>query len=188
SGKLVSNFTQTNISNAEVRLQMRLGYVGFASGFLIPWITNEAYVKETALAQDRIFNPTDVSIEETNLTIEFRFKQICWFEKEVYLLYEKWSGLLLWADSTACNYHLLLELESQSGGDDSNNGANNGDDSDNGAGERDNSNNENEADEIAEEEINPILIVAVIVGASSGFVVLGYIISKSRRLVKLKKK
>ncbi|MFX1258745.1 MAG: hypothetical protein ACFFAN_12865, partial [Promethearchaeota archaeon] len=109
SSGLKLNFTANNVSNAEAQMQMALGYMGFASGFLIP-IENMPWIKAMAYAQDTSFVPTRVQVEETYNLIYFGFEQVGGFEQKTHLTYDKKTGLLLWANTTAGNYKLELFL------------------------------------------------------------------------------
>ena len=95
AGILVSNHTFNNISNGEAAFNMLLGYNAFQSGFLVP-INNLTNLKEQALAQDTGFMLGDISVEETYSFISFDFKQDSGAQNTT-LVYEKQSGLLVWA-------------------------------------------------------------------------------------------
>ncbi len=95
AGMLISNHTFNNVSNGEAAFNMLLGYNAFQSGFLVP-INNLTKLKEQALAQDAGYMPGDITIEETYSFISFDFKQDSGAQNTT-LVYEKQSGLLVWA-------------------------------------------------------------------------------------------
>ncbi len=95
AGMLVSNHTFNNVSNGEAAFNILLGYNAFQSGFLVP-INNLTLLKEQALAQDAGFMPGDITVEETYSFISFDFKQDSGAQNTT-LVYEKQSGLLVWA-------------------------------------------------------------------------------------------
>ena len=95
AGMLVSNHTFNNVSNGEAAFNTLLGYNAFQSGFLVP-INNLTSLKEHALAQDTGFMAGDITIEETYSFISFDFKQDSGAQNTT-LVYEKQSGLLVWA-------------------------------------------------------------------------------------------
>lgn len=95
AGMLVSNHTFNNVSNGETAFNMLLGYNTFQSGFLVP-INNLTRLKEQALEQDTGFMTGDITIEETYSFISFDFKQDSGAQNTT-LVYEKQSGLLVWA-------------------------------------------------------------------------------------------
>jgi len=95
AGMLISNHTFSNVSNGEAAFNMLLGYNMFQSGFLVP-INNLTKLKEQALAQDAGYMPGDITVEETYSFISFDFKQDSGAQNTT-LVYEKQSGLLVWA-------------------------------------------------------------------------------------------
>ncbi len=111
---LLLNFTQSNISNKEVAYAMTIGYNDFQSGFLIPIMNNFTLVKELALQEANPGGPFDkegtVNVLETNLTVEITFEQTGGDQRN-YMIYEKRTGLLLWADVSITGYFLELKIE-----------------------------------------------------------------------------
>ena len=95
AGMLVSNHTFNNVSNGEAAFNTLLGYNSFQSGFLVP-INNLTKLKEQALAQDAGYMLGDIKVEETYNFISFDFKQDSGAQNTT-LVYEKQSGLLVWA-------------------------------------------------------------------------------------------
>ena len=95
AGMLISNHTFNNVSNGEAAFNMLLGYNAFQSGFLVP-INNLTKLKEQALAQDAGYMLGDITVEETYSFISFDFKQDSGTQNTT-LVYEKQSGLLVWA-------------------------------------------------------------------------------------------
>ncbi len=108
SGVLVSNFTLTNRSNTEVSFNLILGYNSFQPGFLIP-IDNLTNVKKMAIEQATSgYSKGKVIVEETFSFLYVSFES---GSMNLYLIYDRWTGLLVWAKSVAGNY--TLELNSQ---------------------------------------------------------------------------
>ncbi|MFX1596171.1 MAG: DUF4430 domain-containing protein [Promethearchaeota archaeon] len=107
SGILATNFTITNRSNSELGWAFTLGYNYFQPGFLIQIIDNLTRVKKLALQEASGFISGLVTIEETHLAIKITFDQINGDQKTD-LIYEKKTGLLLWANTTVSNF--LLEI------------------------------------------------------------------------------
>ena len=95
AGILVSNHTFNNVSNGEAAFNTLLGYNTFQSGFLVP-INNMTKLKDQALAQNTGFMTGDITVEETYSFISFDFKQDSGAQNTT-LIYEKQSGLLVWA-------------------------------------------------------------------------------------------
>ena len=107
-------FEYNNISNPDAALIINLKYNSFASGFLVPNMNNETWLKENALEQGDPGGPYDipgvVTIEETDLTIKITYDQIDGPQISS-MRYEKRTGLLLWTDSIAKNYRLTMTIE-----------------------------------------------------------------------------
>ncbi len=110
SGILLTNFTLTNRSNSELSWSLTLGYNNFQPGFLLQIINNLTKVKNLALDQASGIVDGLVSIEETQLTVKFSFDQIDGGQK-TYMIYEKRSGLLLWANTSVGSYLLEMVLD-----------------------------------------------------------------------------
>jgi len=96
-----------NISNREAALQMGIGFGGLQSGYMMPSIDNITFIKEIALTAA---NPGEVTIEETELTIQISYEQVGGFEQETHLIYEKQTGLLLWVDTVLTPYVLEMSI------------------------------------------------------------------------------
>jgi len=96
-----------NISNREAALQMGIGFGGLQSGFIIPSIDNITFIKELALAAA---NLGEVTITETELTIKISYDQVGGFEQKTHLIYEKRTGLLLWANTSINPYVLEMSI------------------------------------------------------------------------------
>ncbi|TFF95554.1 MAG: DUF4430 domain-containing protein [Promethearchaeota archaeon] len=104
------NFTQVNISNKEAAVALILGFNNFQSGFLQPSIDNLTHFKKLALEEATGFSTGKVELEETDLTVKIEFDE----EGDglnIKLLYEKNTGLLLWAASKGSNYNLELTID-----------------------------------------------------------------------------
>jgi hypothetical protein len=111
-GTLNNNFTLNNKSNSEVARALTLGYNKFQPGFLIP-NENLTYIKELALNQSDpggFYSTGDVNIEESYNFFYIGFEQIGGLEQKSYLIYDKLTGLLVWAKSSVLGY--LLEIKS----------------------------------------------------------------------------
>jgi len=112
-GLLKTNFTMNNKSNSEVARALTLGFNYFQSGFLIP-TKNFTQIKSIAMNQSDpggLYDiQGDVRVEESYNFIFIGFEQIGNGQK-TYLIYDKWSGLLVWAKTSIFGY--LLEIKSQ---------------------------------------------------------------------------
>ncbi len=111
-GVLNTNFTLSNKSNSEVSRALALGYNNFQPGFLIP-NENLTYIKELALNQSDpggFYSIGDVNVEESYNFFYVGFEQIGGVEQKTYLIYDKWTGLLVWAKTSVLGY--LLEIKS----------------------------------------------------------------------------
>jgi len=87
-----------------------LGFNNFQSGFLQPSINNLTNFKKLALEEATGYTTGTVELEETDLTIKVSFDE----EGDglnIQLLYEKMTGLLLWADSKGSNYNLNITID-----------------------------------------------------------------------------
>ncbi|MFW9826912.1 MAG: DUF4430 domain-containing protein [Candidatus Thorarchaeota archaeon] len=111
-GILTLNFTLSNRSNSEVSRALTLGYNSFQPGFLIP-DANITYIKELALIQadpGGLYDITgELKIEESYNFLYIGFSQIGG-EQNTELIYDKWTGLLVWAKTSIFGY--LLEIKS----------------------------------------------------------------------------
>ncbi len=92
-------FQEVNLSNSEVDGVMCIGHNGFKSGFLIP-IDNLTYIKKIAIEQAGGFTKGKVIVEESFHFLHVSFES---YDKErnSYLLYDKSTGLLVWANITS---------------------------------------------------------------------------------------
>ncbi len=111
SNALITNFTLTNRSNSELGWALTLGYNNFQPGFLIHIMDNLTRVKKLALQEASGFVNGLVSVEETELTIKITFDQSDGGQG-TYLIYEKWTGLLLWVETFVGSYKLEMAIES----------------------------------------------------------------------------
>jgi hypothetical protein len=109
-GILVTNMTFYNISNGEADMNLLLGYNYFKSGFLIP-NNNFTFLKQQAYLQDEPpFMNATVTIEETQNSISFDFRQKVGFFQKTKSVYDKISGLLIYTNTTVGNYTLEMML------------------------------------------------------------------------------
>ncbi|MFX0080294.1 MAG: DUF4430 domain-containing protein [Candidatus Hodarchaeota archaeon] len=111
-GVLTANFTLNNRSNSEIARSLTFGYNTFQPGFLIPK-ENLTYIKDSALSQANPGGLFDleglVNIEETYNFLFIGFDQIGGNQK-THMIYDKETGLLVWAKSSVFGY--LLEIKS----------------------------------------------------------------------------
>ncbi len=111
-GVLNMNFTLDNRSNSEVARALTLGFNNFQSGFLIP-NENLTQIKELATWQADPGGLYDIvgeiEIEETYNFLYIGFNQISGGQ-QTDLIYDKKSGLLVWAKTSIFGY--LLEIQS----------------------------------------------------------------------------
>ncbi|MFX1378107.1 MAG: DUF4430 domain-containing protein [Promethearchaeota archaeon] len=111
-GILNLNFTLNNRSNSEVARALTLGFNSFQSGFLIP-NENLTQIKELATQQADPGGLYDIvgeiEIEETYNFLYIGFSQIG-DGQQTDLIYDKSSGLLVWAKTSIFGY--LLEIQS----------------------------------------------------------------------------
>ncbi len=99
------NFALTNISNAESSNALFLGYNNFTSGFRIP-LNNLTELSEQALAQNLDTFAASITIQETNISIIFIFKQNSGNQNTT-LSYDRFTGLLIGAETVnGTDYYL----------------------------------------------------------------------------------
>ncbi|MFX1324172.1 MAG: DUF4430 domain-containing protein [Promethearchaeota archaeon] len=110
SGILNANFTLNNRSNSEIAWALALGYNNFQPGFHIYEIDNLTKIKKLALQEASGFVPGIVIPEETDLTLKITFEQEGGGQ-ETSMIYEKRTGLLLWANSSFGSYLLEMAIE-----------------------------------------------------------------------------
>lgn len=109
-GILVTDMTFYNISNGEADMNLLLGYNYFKSGFLIP-NDNFTFLKQQAYQQDEPpFMNATVTIEETQNSISFDFRQTVGFFQNTKSVYDKISGLLIYTNTSVGNYTLEMTL------------------------------------------------------------------------------
>ena len=110
SGILIINATLYNISNGEAAQNLLLGYNKFKSGFLIP-IGNFNNLTEEANAQDEpSYMDATILIQETSSTISFEFLQKTGFQQKTFCTYDKFTGLLIYTNTTVGNFFLEMTL------------------------------------------------------------------------------
>jgi len=108
NGEVNANFTRNNCSNSEAAGQLVLGYGDFKPGFLIP-INNFTELKKLAnFGSDWIWGAAALTIEETFNFIYFDFAQIGGGQTTE-LIYDKQSGLLVWANTSVGGYTLEIK-------------------------------------------------------------------------------
>ena len=110
SGILMTNFSLTNRSNSELSWAFTLGYNNFQSGFIIQIIDNITRVKKLALDGASGFVNGLVSVVDTQLTIKITFDQIGGGQ-QTNMIYEKQTGILLWANTSIGSYLLEIVLD-----------------------------------------------------------------------------
>jgi len=99
-----------NISNREAATNMMLGFNDFHPGFFIPRIDNLTYLKQVIEAEANGFVKGDLTLKETDLTLYIKFEQEGGGQNTI-LLYEKKTGLLLYANTEISNYRLEMIIE-----------------------------------------------------------------------------
>lgn len=99
-----------NITNREAAINMMLGFNDFQPGFFIPKINNITYLKQIIKSQSNGSAKGDLVLKQTNLTFYINFKQKGGGQ-ETTLLYEKKTGLLLYANTKFGGYHLEMTIE-----------------------------------------------------------------------------
>jgi len=108
STDILPNFQVSNISNSEVGGVMGIGYNSFVSGFLIP-IDNLTNIKKMAIDAHTGSSDGKVIVEETFHLLYTSFEATDGLIK-IYSVYDRWTGLLVWADILC--YGLKLEINS----------------------------------------------------------------------------
>lgn len=98
-------FQENNLSNSEVGGTMCIGHNGFNSGFLIP-NDNLTHIKKIAIEQADGYTKGEVIVEETFNFLYISFES---YDKlrNSYLLYERSTGLLVWANITSYSGYKL---------------------------------------------------------------------------------
>lgn len=102
-----------NRSNQEASFQFTLNFGPFVSGLLLPEVNNQSFDMEAQAEYASTSIGNNLRYEETDLTIIFDSKHTSssFFPQDTYLVYEKVTGLLLYADTSIPNYHLVMEIE-----------------------------------------------------------------------------
>lgn len=106
------NFTLNNVSNSEVARNLKLGFSGFQSGFLIAINHTDLIKANATLEANGVSGPTAyLTTEETYNFLSFKFEQFGAAENQkTELVYDKKSGLLVKANTSLGNYKLMLFL------------------------------------------------------------------------------
>ena len=102
-------FQENNLSNREVAYSMCISYNGFNSGFLIP-IDNLTNIKKIAIEEAGGYTKGAVIVEESYHFLYISFESYN-KERNSYLLYDKSTGLLVWANITSY-FGYKLEINS----------------------------------------------------------------------------
>ncbi|MBN1800368.1 MAG: hypothetical protein JW891_02620 [Candidatus Lokiarchaeota archaeon] len=109
AGETTANLTRLNCSNSEAQSQMTLGYWnGFISGFLVPNNDYEGLIEMAEIAAEG--EDVILSVEETYSLIYFHFKTSGFLPQSTQLIYDKKTGLLVRAWTSAGNYQLDMFL------------------------------------------------------------------------------
>ncbi len=107
AGVLVSNFTLTNRSNTELSNNLILGYSSFQPGFLIP-IDNLTNVKKLAIDHASTgYFPGQSIVEESYNFLYVEHENIGGLKTS--LIYDRWTGLLVWANASLGQYSLEIK-------------------------------------------------------------------------------
>lgn len=108
------NYTQYNVSNSECARNLFLGFSGFQSGFLIR-VDSFLSLKNLAIVASEGDNlNATLKIEESYNFIYFDFNETSGGGQKTELIYDKLSGLLVWANTSIGNYNLVVELTNYS--------------------------------------------------------------------------
>ncbi|TFG17258.1 MAG: hypothetical protein EU533_08435, partial [Promethearchaeota archaeon] len=106
SGVLVENFKLTNRSNTEIAYNLILGYNDFQPGILMP-IDNLTNIKKLAIDQaSEGYYPGFSIVEETYNFLYIDFENTGGIKTS--LIYDRWTGLLVWANSTSGGYNMEI--------------------------------------------------------------------------------
>jgi hypothetical protein len=102
-----------NRSNQEASVAFLLGLGPFVSGFLLPSVNNQSYDMKLHAENGASSIGNTLIYTETDLTIKIDSKHTAssYFPQDTCLIYEKYTGLLLWADTSIENYYLKMEIE-----------------------------------------------------------------------------
>ncbi|TFF99820.1 MAG: hypothetical protein EU541_04030, partial [Promethearchaeota archaeon] len=101
----ILNFTRNNCSNAEASSSLMLGYWPFNSGFLIP--ENVSYIKNLAEETSQTSN-FDYIVEESYNFLYFNLAD------SSELIYDKMTGLLIYAKTNMGTYNIEMSLTNYS--------------------------------------------------------------------------
>jgi hypothetical protein len=102
-----------NRSNQEASVAFLLGIGPFVSGFLLPEVNNKSYDMQAHAQNGATSIGNTLTYTDTDLTIKIDSKHTAMsgFPQDTCLIYEKYTGLLLWADTYGQNYHLKMKIE-----------------------------------------------------------------------------
>lgn len=102
----------TNISNTESANALLISFPGFLSGFLLPMMDNDTYdIEAEVLAASWFTVDREFTYEEMDLTVDMHFQCGGSFPQNTHLIYEKYTGLLLYVNTVGQNYHLEMTIE-----------------------------------------------------------------------------
>ncbi len=109
----ITTMALSNVSNQEASVQMALGIGSLVSGFLLITINNDSFDLQSSLSANGALLNGKTSIIETDLTTKIKFEHNPGaYLQDTYLIYEKRTGLLLWADTRSGeNYHLVMTID-----------------------------------------------------------------------------
>ena len=113
-GSLDSVFSLNNISNREASTQMTMGYNGFQPGFFLPNPSDLSSIisNATSEASDTGKNNGTLTIKKYNSSIEILWIQTDGVLDQVtQLIYERDTGILLYAKTSVGNYLLEIVLD-----------------------------------------------------------------------------
>ncbi|MFW9988197.1 MAG: DUF4430 domain-containing protein [Candidatus Odinarchaeota archaeon] len=112
TGILTTIFTIANRSNSEIGWSFILGFNYFQPGFILHIIDNLTRVKKLAIQESSGFANGLVLISETPLTMKISFEQTDGNgDQETSMIYEKQTGILLWAYTSIGDYSLEIKLD-----------------------------------------------------------------------------
>jgi len=112
----ITTMTLNNISVTEAAVSLTINLGPFGSGFLLEGVNNKSFdvIGAAQTGASSIFN--SLTVTETDLTYRFdsKYTTSSFVPQETQMIYEKFTGLLLWANTSVTNYHLQLVIDGYS--------------------------------------------------------------------------
>ena len=109
----INTMTLDNISVSEAAVALILNLGPFDPGFLLEGISNNSFDIIAAAQTGAASIANSLIIRETDLTYNFdsKYTASSFVPQVTNLTYEKYTGLLLWANTTVPNFHLQLIID-----------------------------------------------------------------------------